>query len=95
MLQRVYGTVWPSRKEDLERYLWRREEEEKRDHRRLGAELDLFSIRPEVGPGLALFHPKGALVAHAYGGLLARAAPRRRLRLRLYAPHRTVGALGY
>jgi threonyl-tRNA synthetase len=61
MLQRVHGTVWPS-KEELERYLWRRVEEEKRDHRRLGAELDLFSIRPEVGPGLALFHPKGALV---------------------------------
>ena len=61
MLQRVYGTVWP-RKEDLQRYLWQREEEEKRDHRRLGSELDLFSIQPEVGPGLALFHPKGALV---------------------------------
>jgi threonyl-tRNA synthetase len=61
MLQRVHGTVWPS-KEELERYLWRREEEEKRDHRRLGTELDLFSIKPEVGPGLVLFHPKGALV---------------------------------
>jgi threonyl-tRNA synthetase len=61
MLQRVHGTVWSS-KEELERYLWRREEEERRDHRRLGAELDLFSIRPEVGAGLALFHPKGALV---------------------------------
>jgi threonyl-tRNA synthetase len=61
MLQRVHGTVWPS-KEDLESYLWRREEEERRDHRRLGAELNLFSIRPEVGPGLALFHPKDALV---------------------------------
>jgi threonyl-tRNA synthetase len=61
MLQRVHGTVWPS-KGELERYLWRREEEERRDHRRLGVELDLFSIRPEVGPGLALFHPKGALV---------------------------------
>jgi threonyl-tRNA synthetase len=61
MLQRVHGTVWPS-KEDLKRYLWRREEEERRDHRRLGAELDLFSIQPDVGPGLALFHPKGALV---------------------------------
>src|SRR5918997_1247228 len=61
MLQRVHGTVWPG-KEELERYLRRREEEEKRDHRRLGAELDLFSIRPEVGPGLALFHPRGALV---------------------------------
>ena len=61
MLQRVHGTVWPS-KEDLESYLWRREEEERRDNRRLGTELDLFSIHPEVGSGLALFHPKGALV---------------------------------
>lgn len=61
MLQRVHGTVWPS-KEELERYLWRREEEERRDHRRLGSELDLFSIQPEAGSGLALFHPKGALV---------------------------------
>jgi threonyl-tRNA synthetase len=61
MLQRVHGTVWPS-KEELEHYLWRREEEERRDHRRLGADLDLFSIQPDVGPGLALFHPKGALV---------------------------------
>jgi threonyl-tRNA synthetase len=62
MLTRVHGTVWPSG-EELERYLWRREEEERRDHRRLGAELDLFSVRPdEVGLGLALFHPKGALV---------------------------------
>ena len=61
MLQRVHGTVWRSR-EELDGYLWRREEGEKRDHRRLGAELDLFSIRPEVGPGLALFHPKGALL---------------------------------
>jgi threonyl-tRNA synthetase len=61
MLQRVHGTVWPT-KEELESYLRRREEEERRDHRRLGAELDLFSIQPEVvGPGLALFHPKGAL----------------------------------
>ena len=61
MLQRVHGTVWSS-KEELERFLWRREEEERRDHRRLGAELDLFSIQPDVGPGLVLFHPKGALV---------------------------------
>ncbi len=61
MLQRVYGTVWP-RKEALDLYLWQREEEEKRDHRRLGSELDMLSIQPEVGSGLALFHPKGALV---------------------------------
>src|SRR5918998_1617479 len=61
MLQRVHGTVWPDGRQ-LDRYLWRRGEEEKRDHRRLGAELDLFSIQPEAGPGLVLFHPNGALV---------------------------------
>ena len=61
MLQRVHGTAWPDGRQ-LDRYLWRRGEEEKRDHRRLGAELDLFSIQPEAGPGLVLFHPNGALV---------------------------------
>ncbi len=61
MLQRIYGTAW-LRKEDLEHYLWQLEEAEKRDHRRLGRELDLFSIQPEVGSGLVLYHPKGAMV---------------------------------
>jgi threonyl-tRNA synthetase len=61
MLQRIYGTVWPSH-EDLETYLQRREEIEKRDHRRLGKELDLFSIHPELGGGLILWHPKGGLI---------------------------------
>ncbi|MCU0504632.1 MAG: threonine--tRNA ligase [Chloroflexi bacterium] len=57
MLQRIYGTVWPS-DEELERYLWRREEARKRDHRRLGRELDLFSFH-DVSPGSAFWHPKG------------------------------------
>lgn len=60
-LQRIYGTAWNNRAE-LEQYLWRLEEARKRDHRRLGKELDLFSISDEVGPGLILWHPKGAMI---------------------------------
>lgn len=59
-LQRVYGTAWPSQKE-LDDYLRRQEEAEKRDHRRLGAELDLFSFPEELGSGLAVWHPKGGM----------------------------------
>jgi threonyl-tRNA synthetase len=61
MLQRIYGTAWET-KEDLDAYLWRLEEAKKRDHRRLGKDLDLFSISEEVGPGLILWHPKGARI---------------------------------
>ena len=61
MLQRVYGTAWHSAQE-LEEYLWRLEEAKRRDHRRLGRELDLFSVSEEVGPGLILWHPKGGMV---------------------------------
>jgi threonyl-tRNA synthetase len=61
MLQRIYGTAWASKK-DLEAHLHRLEEAEKRDHRKLGVELDLFSFPEEVGPGLAVFHPKGGIV---------------------------------
>ena len=60
-LQRVYGTAWFSR-DDLDAYLHRVEEARKRDHRRLGAELDLFSFPDEIGSGLAVFHPNGGLV---------------------------------
>jgi threonyl-tRNA synthetase len=60
-LQRVYGTAWES-EEALAEHLRRLEEAERRDHRRLGAELDLFSFPPELGSGLAVFHPKGGLV---------------------------------
>jgi threonyl-tRNA synthetase len=60
-LQRIYGTAFASEKE-LEDHLHRLAEAERRDHRRLGAELDLFSFPEEVGPGLALFHPKGGIV---------------------------------
>jgi threonyl-tRNA synthetase len=60
-LQRIYGTAWESEKA-LQAYLTMLEEAEKRDHRRLGAELDLFSIPSELGGGLVLWHPKGARV---------------------------------
>ena len=60
-LQRVYGTAWPS-KEELKAHLERLEEAAKRDHRRLGAELDLFSFPEEIGSGLAVFHPKGGII---------------------------------
>jgi threonyl-tRNA synthetase len=60
MLQRIYGTAWASQA-DLDAYLVRLEEAEKRDHRRLGRELDLFSFPEELGPGLAVWHPKGGL----------------------------------
>ena len=60
-LQRVYGTAWPT-KEELKAYLDRLAEAERRDHRRLGSELDLFSFPDEIGSGLAVFHPKGGVV---------------------------------
>lgn len=60
-LQRIYGTAWES-KEALKAHLVQLEEAEKRDHRRLGQELDLFSFPPELGPGLAVFHPKGGTI---------------------------------
>jgi threonyl-tRNA synthetase len=60
-LQRIYGTAWESEKA-LAEHLHRLEEAERRDHRRIGAELDLFSFPTEVGSGLAIFHPKGATI---------------------------------
>ncbi len=60
-LQRIYGTAWPS-KDDLDAYLHRIEEAQRRDHRRLGQELDLFSFPDEIGSGLAVFHPKGGVI---------------------------------
>jgi len=61
MLQRIYGTAWP-RAQDLEAYLNRREEAERRDHRRLGKDLDLYSIHEEAGAGLVHWHPKGGMI---------------------------------
>ena len=60
-LQRVYGTAWPT-KDDLKAYLDRLAEAERRDHRKLGAELDLFSFPDELGSGLPVFHPKGGVI---------------------------------
>ncbi|WP_226345014.1 threonine--tRNA ligase [Agilicoccus flavus] len=60
-LQRLYGTAWPS-KDELKAYLHRLEEAEKRDHRKLGIELDLFSFPDEIGSGLPVFHPKGGII---------------------------------
>jgi threonyl-tRNA synthetase len=61
MLQRIYGTAWNTQ-EELDDYLHKLEEAQKRDHRRLGRELDLFSVNEEIGPGLILWHPKGAII---------------------------------
>jgi len=63
MLQRIYGTAFFS-KEELEKFLTRLEEAKERDHRKLGKELDLFSISDEVGPGLVIYHPNGALLRY-------------------------------
>lgn len=63
MLQRIYGTVWET-PEQLEDYLWKLEEAKRRDHRKLGKELDLFSSNEEVGTGLILWHPNGAKIRH-------------------------------
>ncbi|WP_229715242.1 threonine--tRNA ligase [Subtercola lobariae] len=60
-LQRIYGTAWPT-KDELRAYQARQEEAAKRDHRRLGAELDLFSFPDKIGSGLAVFHPKGGII---------------------------------
>ncbi|HEU4746606.1 MAG TPA: threonine--tRNA ligase [Anaerolineales bacterium] len=61
MLQRIYGTAW-EKADDLRQYLWKLEEAKKRDHRKLGKELDLFSVSEDVGAGLILWHPRGAMV---------------------------------
>ncbi len=63
MLQRIYGTAWPT-KDELRAYQSRLEEAAKRDHRKLGVELDLFSFPDEIGSGLAVFHPKGGIIRH-------------------------------
>lgn len=61
MLQRIYGTAW-NKPDELKDYLWRMEEAKKRDHRKLGQELDLFSVVDEIGAGLILWHPKGGKI---------------------------------
>ena len=61
MLTRIYGTVWPTQ-EELDHYLWQQEEAKKRDHRKIGKDLNLFVISEEVGPGLILWTPKGNVI---------------------------------
>ena len=63
MLQRIYGTAFAT-EEELKNYIQQQEEAAKRDHRKLGTELDLFGFSDSVGPGLVLWHPKGALIRH-------------------------------
>ena len=75
MLQRIYGTAWES-KADLDAHLKRLEEIEKRDHRRLGKDLDLFSVHEEAGAGLVYWHPEGRADPPRGRGLLAPRAPR-------------------
>jgi threonyl-tRNA synthetase len=63
VLQRIYGTAWNDKKE-LKAYITRLEEAKKRDHRKLGKELDLYTMNDDIGPGLILWHPKGARIRH-------------------------------
>ena len=91
MLQRIYGTAWPST-EALDGYLNLLAEAEKRDHRRLGQELDLFSFPEEVGSGLAVFHPKGGIVRRAMEDYSRRRHEEEGYEF-VYSPHLTKSAL--
>ena len=91
MLQRIYGTAWESKKA-LDAYLHRLEEARKRDHRKLGRELDLLSFPEELGPGLAIWHPHGAIVRQEMEDYI-RAAVRARGYQPVYTPHLTKGQL--
>jgi threonyl-tRNA synthetase len=91
MLQRIYGTAWPSA-EALQSYLDLLAEAEKRDHRRLGQELDLFSFPEEVGSGLAVFHPKGGIVRRAMEDY-SRVRHEQEGYQFVYSPHLTKAAL--
>ncbi|MEV6820939.1 threonine--tRNA ligase [Nocardiopsis dassonvillei] len=90
-LQRVYGTAWES-KEALKDHLTFLEEAEKRDHRKLGSELDLFSIPDEIGSGLAVFHPKGGTVRRVMEDYSRRRHEEDGYEF-VYTPHATKGAL--
>jgi threonyl-tRNA synthetase len=91
MLQRIYGTAWPS-SEALESYLNLLAEAEKRDHRRLGQELDLFSFPEEIGSGLAVFHPKGGIVRRAMEDYSRRRHEEEGYEF-VYSPHLTKSSL--
>ena len=85
-LQRIYGTAWESQ-EAQDAYLERLAEAERRDHRRLGAELDLFSFPDEIGSGLAVFHPKGGIIRKELEDYSPPAAQGGRLRVRQHPAH--------
>ncbi len=91
MLQRIYGTAWPSQ-EELDAYLLLLEEAEKRDHRKLGAELDLFSFPEEIGSGLAVFHPKGGIIRRAMEDYSRRRHEEEGYQF-VYSPHLTKSTL--
>ena len=85
-LQRIYGTAWPTR-DELKAYLKLLEEAARRDHRKLGAELDLFSFPDEIGSGLAVFHPKGGIIRREMEDYSAAAARGGRLPVRQHPAH--------
>ena len=87
MLQRIYGTAW-FKKADLDAYLRRLEEAERRDHRKLGKQLDLFSVHDDIGPGMVLWHPKGAIIQHELRRFMEDELLRRNYDL-VYTPHVT------
>ena len=87
MLQRIYGTAWES-KAALAEHLHRLEEAEKRDHRKLATELDLLSFPHELGGGLAVWHPKGAIVRKLMEDYSRAASRHGRLPVRLHAAPR-------
>jgi threonyl-tRNA synthetase len=91
MLQRIYGTAWPSQQAQDE-YLHLLEEAEKRDHRKLGAELDLFSFPEEIGSGLAVFHPKGGIIRRAMEDYSRKRHEEEDYQF-VYSPHLTKAAL--
>jgi threonyl-tRNA synthetase len=91
MLQRIYGTAWPTR-DELKGYLDFLAEAEKRDHRRLGTELDLFSIPEQIGSGLAVFHPKGGIVRRTMEDYSRRRHEEEGYEF-VYTPHATKGTL--
>ena len=90
-LQRVYGTAWPS-KDALREHLGRLDEAAKRDHRKLGVELDLFSFPEEIGSGLAVFHPKGGIIRAEIENYMRERLLANGYEL-VYSPHITKGQL--
>jgi threonyl-tRNA synthetase len=91
MLQRIYGTAWPSQ-DELDAHLELLVEAEKRDHRRLGQELDLFSFPEEIGSGLAVFHPKGGIIRRAMEDYSRKRHEEEEYEF-VYSPHLTKAAL--